>query len=321
MCQPLTATTQTKPLGRVNTSEGGVFFDSSNNCTSIRTKHRLSRAHFSDGRLFSKGGSAGAGTTTNTFPATTVVSFGNSKRSENDVGCHSHGVLLDRKESVATTTTAETSVVSIVEGDDNDDFYVGDGATIDSNESNTGSNAPGEDCGCSWRSTGSKSFLLNAPLLVSDPEDEHADEPIPDAAQKLGLIISRSSRLPSANNQYASNHVMVNEERIRRCTAPLARLSELDAIARNHAQRMANADRGLFHMDPSDLVEQFHRPYRRMGENVAKGTSIKLIHKAMMNESISDRNNIIDRRYTHFGMGTAKSKSDDEVYLCQVFRG
>lgn len=169
----------------------------------------------------------------------------------------------------------------------------------------------------SWKTTGTKSFLRNAPLLVCDP-DKDDGHPIEHAAQKLGEILSRSRQHLPGMSQYASNHVMVNHERIKRCSAPLIRLSELDEIARQQAAAMAVEDR-LFHSDPARVRAAFHRPARRMGENVAKGISIREIHRAMMETSVSDRNNIMDRRYTHMGMGTAKC--DGQLYLCQIFRG
>jgi uncharacterized protein YkwD len=173
----------------------------------------------------------------------------------------------------------------------------------------------------SWKTTGTNSFLRNAPLLVCDPDLSGDDQaPIENAAQKLGEIISRSKQHLPKESQYSSNHVMVNYYRIQRCAAPLLRLSELDEIARAHASAMASADR-LFHIDPMQLRQSFHHPTRRMGENIAKGNTIRDIHRAMIETSISDRNNIIDRRYTHMGMGTATCHQDGQLYLCQVFRG
>jgi hypothetical protein len=65
---------------------------------------------------------------------------------------------------------------------------------------------------------------------------------------------------------YSNNQIMVNQERAKRLIAPLSRLAELDAIARDHAQAMATHQE-LFHSDPVTLVlEKFNRPAtRRMG--------------------------------------------------------
>ena len=168
----------------------------------------------------------------------------------------------------------------------------------------------------SWKSTDTSSFILHQPLMVSDP-DKDLSETVIDEASALGEVMERSRKLPGTW-YFSSNHVMVNQERTKRVIAPLTRLSELDAIAREHAQAMAQASK-LFHSDPAQLHANFNRFSRRMGENVAAGASIREIHKEMMKVP-TDKHNILHRRYTHFGMGTATG-SDGKLYLCQVFRG
>jgi hypothetical protein len=167
----------------------------------------------------------------------------------------------------------------------------------------------------SWKSAEGDSFLPRSPLVVNDPEK--GDEPIKDEVEALGLIMARSRHLPGTW-YYSSNHVMVNQERTKRAIAPLVRMRELDEISREHVDAMARENRA-FHSNPNFLRISFHRPARRLGENVAKGSSIRAIHEAMM-ETRSDYNNIADRRYTHMGMATAKA-SDGELFICQIFRG
>jgi uncharacterized protein YkwD len=112
---------------------------------------------------------------------------------------------------------------------------------------------------------------------------------------------------------------MVNNDRLKNMVAPLVRLRELDSIARAHAEAMAAAGK-VFHMNPQDIRSRFCRASRRLGENVARGTSIQEIHQAMM-KNLSDRNNILDRRFTNMGMATARGKDNGLLYLVQVFRG
>jgi uncharacterized protein YkwD len=152
--------------------------------------------------------------------------------------------------------------------------------------------------------------------LVSNPD---LGEPIVDQAKCLGLILERSRHLPKSGN-YSNNHVMVNEERIKRAAAPLIRMHELDEAARAHAEAMAK-DASLFHMDPNGVLRASlkDRPCRRLGENVAKGKSIREMHQSMMH-TIAQKNNILDRRFTHMGMATAHG-TNGELYMCQVFRG
>jgi hypothetical protein len=183
--------------------------------------------------------------------------------------------------------------------------------------STTDNTTPSVSPPTSWKSTECASFMLHRqPLLACKPE-ETSTAGVVDEAEAMGLILQRSRQLPSTW-YYSSNHVMVNEERTKRVIAPLNRLSELDTIAREQAASMAVLGR-LFHSDPRALCTILNRPARRMGENVAVGDNIRDIHKAMM-KTKSDRRNILDRRYTHFGMGTAKGV-DGKLYLCQVFRG
>jgi uncharacterized protein YkwD len=171
----------------------------------------------------------------------------------------------------------------------------------------------------SWKSTERQSFLLNQPLIVVDVEKEGIEANL-DPATALGNVMLRSRKLPGAD-YYSSNHILVNEERVKRVIAPLHRLRELDELAREHAKVMARAQR-LFHSNPTDLQAKFQRPFRQMGENVAAGRSIRDIHKYMMKNTAcnTDKYNILHRRYTHMGMATAKG-ADGQLYLCQIFRG
>jgi Cysteine-rich secretory protein family len=166
-----------------------------------------------------------------------------------------------------------------------------------------------------WSSCDKLDYHRGAPLIVTSPESGH---PIDDPAAELGIVLAKSRRLP-ASTAFASNHVMVNNDRISQMVAPLIRLSELDAIARSHAEDMARKGE-VFHSKPQEIRSSFCRASRRLGENVARGPDIRAIHAGMMN-NVSDRNNLLDRRYTNMGMATARGKDDGLLYLVQVFRG
>lgn len=191
----------------------------------------------------------------------------------------------------------------------NDQVSLASTASIESSSDSSSLSAPS-----SWKSSGSLDYHKGAPLLVTSPE---SGVTIEDEAEALGNVLARSRRLPGTW-YFASNHIMVNKERTERMVAPLVRLKELDEIARDHAEDMASK-RTLFHSDPHEIRAKFNRTSRRFGENVGRGVSIKAIHEAMMMIR-SDRNNILDRRYTNFGMATARG-SDGLLYMCQVFRG
>ncbi len=132
----------------------------------------------------------------------------------------------------------------------------------------------------------------------------------------LGKVLTQSQSLPSTDYNYSSNHIMVNDERIQCTTAPLARLRELDDMTRYHAGQMAKSQ-VLFHSDPTIMTSAFQRPFRRMGENVASGTTIREMENPICR---SDKYNILHRCYTHMGMGAAKG-DDGRLCLCQIFRG
>jgi hypothetical protein len=166
----------------------------------------------------------------------------------------------------------------------------------------------------SWKSSADIDPAERIPALVLAPESE---ETVENEVALLGKIMERSRHLPGTSH-YASNHIMVNKERTKRVTAPLVRLHELDELARRQAQRMADQSE-LFHSFPGEIQMNFHRPSRRFGENVARGVSIHDIHNEMMRNR-ADRNNILDRRFTNMGMGSARGL-DGNLYLCQIFRG
>jgi Cysteine-rich secretory protein family len=166
----------------------------------------------------------------------------------------------------------------------------------------------------SWKSSGSKEHHKNAPLIVRDPE---ASREFTNELEALGRVMARSKELPSTW-YYQSNHIMVNQERVKRTIAPIMRMRELDLLAQAHAEEMAK-ENSLFHMVPEALAAGFQRPSRRLGANVAVGKSIKEMHTTMMTTP-SQKNNILDRRYTHMGMATAVG-SNGELYMCQIFRG
>ena len=88
----------------------------------------------------------------------------------------------------------------------------------------------------------------------------------------------------------------------------------LDEIARKHAAQMSE-EQSLFHADPTELLLD---ESTRIACNVGRGSSVNSIHKHMMTNSVSDKNNITDRRFVSMGVGTAKA-ADGTLYLCQIF--
>jgi hypothetical protein len=174
----------------------------------------------------------------------------------------------------------------------------------------------------SWNSSGASDHHKGAPRIAKNfsqrrinPNNIHLSED-----EMVGRIMLNSRRLPKNDGYLVSNHVMINNERTRRAIAPLKRIPALDEIARAQANLMAEENQ-LFHSNPEELREELvgQDIGRRIGENVAKGTALRAIHKNMMTNSLADTNNLLDRRYTCMGVGTAKG-SDGTLYICQIFR-
>jgi hypothetical protein len=90
--------------------------------------------------------------------------------------------------------------------------------------------------------------------------------------------------------------------------------SDLSAVARRHAARMAAARR-MYH-NPSLASEV--RGWSALAENVGRGPSVESIHNAFMSSS-SHRGNILSTTYTEIGVGTARA-SNGELFVSQVFR-
>lgn len=175
----------------------------------------------------------------------------------------------------------------------------------------------------SWKNSGSPHHNQGAPRLAKNfslrrinPRNTYLSD-----SELAGRIAVASRSLPRKNEYFVSNHVMINDERIKRTIAPLKRIALMDELAREQAKAMAE-EGSLFHSDPKELYEILvgQEPGRRIGQNVAKGESVTTIHKNMMTtESLADMNNLLDRRFIGMGIGTAKG-ADGTLYLCQIFR-
>jgi uncharacterized protein YkwD len=190
-----------------------------------------------------------------------------------------------------------------------------------------------------WKSSGSTDHHENSPLIVlrsqaqryidpiNHPELELSDEEV------LQRVLTKAAKsLPRSAGNFASLHVLINNERIKHQIAPLQRSVTLDEAARQHAKRMADrqslhhpnldgkeddTDNEFFNVLKQDNVE-------RVGSNVCYCTDGDLVHmhQCIMNkntDNTADRNNILDRRYTEMGIGTYKSLQDGKLYVCELF--
>lgn len=119
---------------------------------------------------------------------------------------------------------------------------------------------------------------------------------------------------------------LVNRERQRSGAKPLATDSSLEETARAHSQDMVN---GHFfgHQSPTTGVVDDRLRARGLrlglfGENVAKGPSMAESH-AMLLASPAHRQNIVNPRFSHVGIGVVRERAGDPPLFAvtEVFAG
>jgi hypothetical protein len=118
----------------------------------------------------------------------------------------------------------------------------------------------------------------------------------------------------SASTEESQFTSLANQERGKRGLKSYSVASDLVAVARRHAQRMAS--KGTIYHNPNLGSEV--TGWQAVGENVGMGGSAASIHEAFMN-SAPHRANILDGDFTQVGMGTAYD-SKGVLYVTQVFR-
>jgi len=159
-------------------------------------------------------------------------------------------------------------------------------------------------------------------LHESAVEGEKVDEIMLERTILISVVKEKRKYLP--NGIYIANcHILINNERAKNFILPLIREKELDQVASDHAEYMINKKK-CEHSDIEHLISKMSdlAPWQRLGENVCCGKSIQGIHKNIINNpnSIADKNNMYDRRFSSFGVGVATS-SKGKVYVCQIFKG
>jgi uncharacterized protein YkwD len=109
--------------------------------------------------------------------------------------------------------------------------------------------------------------------------------------------------------------LLVNNERITRHIPALSRKLHLDRLAKERAAIMAR--KGKIRHAETELIKLILSQCKYFAENVACGITVQEIHVQMI---AKDQNlkNMIDKRFSSFGMGTMKDKSG-KIYLCQIF--
>jgi len=159
-------------------------------------------------------------------------------------------------------------------------------------------------------------------MKVANRKNEDEDE---EKLAFIKIVRERQKALPLNLNDgyFANSHNFVNRERVKRNILPLYRVRHLDELASEQAKIMAG-QQSRDHSDLDTLISNIIKPgpCRRVGENVCRGKSIQLVHKKMMSslKYATDKNNILDRRYSSFGIGVAPD-INGIFYVCQIYKG
>lgn len=106
----------------------------------------------------------------------------------------------------------------------------------------------------------------------------------------------------------------IAQERSARGLGELAGAGDLQAVARRHAQRMA--DRGEPYHNPALGSEV--QGWEVVSENVGAGTSVQQIHDAFM-ASRTHRDVILSAEHSEVGVGVVGT-SDGQIWVVEVFR-
>jgi uncharacterized protein YkwD len=126
-----------------------------------------------------------------------------------------------------------------------------------------------------------------------------------------GVATAPRARASSSSDEHTFISLL-NGERTSRGLRALSVQSDLTAIARRHADRMA-ASNAIFHN--TSLASQV-RGWRVIAENVGRGRRVGAIHDGFMGSSVH-RSNILYPGFNQIGVGVAYS--DGKIYVSQVF--
>jgi uncharacterized protein YkwD len=102
--------------------------------------------------------------------------------------------------------------------------------------------------------------------------------------------------------------------------ARLTRHPSLDAIARDHAQRMARTHELAHQLDDGDPLERLHAAgidTRYVGENLAHAPTVRLAHRALW-VSPSHRANLVSREFERIGVGVVRDEHGD-AWAVEIF--
>jgi hypothetical protein len=132
--------------------------------------------------------------------------------------------------------------------------------------------------------------------------------------------ISEPSGGASTDELRAALWSMIDGGRRSQGLGSLRRDPRLDAVAQAHVMAMLESGRTAHDVGdgmPSDRLSRAGIGARRVGENVARASSLERAHGVLW-DSPSHRGNLLDPGYDALGLGIARSEAGD-VLVCELF--
>ncbi len=114
----------------------------------------------------------------------------------------------------------------------------------------------------------------------------------------------------------------INRERTMRGIAPLTLDPTLVELSRKKSQDIVINDyfahESPTYGNPSKMVKDAGVKYWLCGENLARAATVAAAHQLLMDSSVH-RSNILNRNYTHVGVGIMPQKSGNGIVVTQLF--
>jgi hypothetical protein len=160
---------------------------------------------------------------------------------------------------------------------------------------------PTEDGGGESEGNGGQNGLKRAQSMMLHREMTRRGK-----SNSLADLVQYKEEEIHSTSYFASNHVLINRERMKRGLRPLTRNITMDEQARKSAEAMASSN-GLNPLKTTYVG------------NVLRGESIRSIHRSTMQQKQGrERANLLNPYFQDFGVGTAKGE-DGMLYMCQLF--
>lgn len=128
----------------------------------------------------------------------------------------------------------------------------------------------------------------------------------------LAVVLAGFGATASTTSDESSFVSRTNSERTSRGMRALRVAGDLVAVARNWSAQMVSD--GYISHDPNLPYEV--SSWSMLGDNVGRGTDVAVIHAAFM-DSPSHRNNVLEGRFTHIGVGVVDA--GDRIYVTEIF--